>query len=246
LLTIFQEPESNLAPTPTTPPPNSFESPDMSQSNNPFDQNPNAPGSTYGGAQTPYGGAAPYGNAAPYGSNNQPPKKSALPWILGILGVLGFLGLLCCGGLAYVGYKAKDVVGEMAGQQIRMQVEDSLNADPNFSSNIGTIETMSMDIMAIGEANQGNQNAQGQNTWLVFNVTGSNGSGVLKVKTGENQETFTEAVLVLPDGQELPVDLSAAAPEESAFDIPAEEAPVFENDQSFIPADNESLQLDPK
>jgi hypothetical protein len=166
-------------------------------------------------------------------------EEPNLPTVAGLLTAAGRATSLRKN-LPCLGYKAKDAIGELAGQQIRMQVEDSLNADPNFSSNIGTIETMSMDLMATGEANQGNQGAQGQNTWMVFNVTGSNGSGVLKVRTGQSQNEFTEAVLVLPDGQELPVEIASSGSD------PTTDAPEFDTGETFLPSDGQPLQLDPQ
>lgn len=165
-------------------------------SNDPFD-NPNA---APGPAVNPAAGQQTYGQD----DFAQPPKKGNRGLLIGC-GVAGFLGmLLCCGGFAMLGFFGLGVVGDV----VQAEVENS----PTIIENIGEIDSMSLNLAATGEEAQGIQ--PGQATPMVFDVKGSKGDGKIVAQQSRTGQGIDSAVLVLPSGERLPIELASGNAEE--------------------------------
>lgn len=152
----------------------------------------------------------PPGATSPYaagGSIAPPPKKSnGLKIVLIILGVLGVGSLLCCGGVYFAGQWGIGQVGEMIGKALSAE----LQGNPTLEKEIGTIESLTWNIMKSGKETQDRD----EQNLIVFDVKGSKGSGeiICKIKQGGGDEpTITWAKLRKPDGTE--VDLISDGPE---------------------------------
>jgi len=138
------------------------------------------PSSGQPGAPNPFGPAPTY----------QPPKKSnAWLWILLGVGGVVVLSCVCCGGFMMFGFN-------LVGKQIIAQ----LNSDPTAQQHLGTVSSASMDFVAIGEANK---NKAGGRQYMVFDVKGSKGSGKVKAVQTPGAQSFEDATLILPGGQEV-------------------------------------------
>ncbi len=162
-------------------------------SNDPFD-NPNANVNQSVGQPT-------------YGQDDfvqPPPKKSGNGLLIGC-GLAGLFGLLlCCGGFGMLSYFGLGVVGDV----IQAEVENS----PTIIENIGEIESMSLNLAATGEEAQGIQ--PGQSAPMVFDVVGTKGDGKIVVQQSRTGQGIDSAVLVLPSGERLPIELSSGSADE--------------------------------
>lgn len=185
----------------------------MSQSfNDPMENNPNAAPRPHAGGGAPLPGGQPAGGPGyPPGSGGKP--KSIMPWILGILGVLAVLTLVCCGGLVYLGFQAQGQLAAMTGEIFREQYAEGLNANPDFAENVGEVESMSMNFTAIGEVAQENPNQQGA-PWLVFDVQGTQADAMVRIRVREDgsDPQIADAILILGDGTELPMEITVKQP----------------------------------
>ena len=112
----------------------------------------------------------PYASMGGAGMTPPPKRSSPWPWILGIGGGFLLAGLLCCGcfgGFIWFG------VGQMT-EMVKQQISD----DPVVREHLGEVQSVTTNMMAIGEEQQKNPPAPGQNV-LVFDVVGTKGSGQL-------------------------------------------------------------------
>ncbi len=141
----------------------------------------------------------PYASVGGQGMS-QPPRRSGSPWmwILGIGG--GVVLLLCCGCgmLGYFGFYG--VMGVMEGM-----VRDQIKDDPVIVEHIGELQTVKTNITATGEEKQ--QNPQPGRNVLVFDVTGTKGSGQVvgtQVQAPEPGLVLENARL-RKDGKEYPL-----------------------------------------
>ncbi len=137
-----------------------------------------------------------------------PPQKSkSLRWIVIIAGV-GLVGMvLCCGGPLLLTYFGFNFAGKILASQVRTMIE----SNPDFASEIGTIESMEMNIMESARYKQ-----EKGDEGLVFDVKGSRGSGQLFVVPEPGGKEFSMIVLRLPDGREielLSAELDVSMPE---------------------------------
>lgn len=130
----------------------------------------------------------------------QPPKRgpNVLLWVLGIGG--GVVLLLCCGciGAGYFGFTG--VMGFMEGM-VRSQFKD----DPVIVEHIGEIQTVKTNFTATGEEKQ--RNPQPGRNVLVFDVTGTKGSGQIvgtQVQAPQ-QDLVLENARLRKDGKEYPL-----------------------------------------
>lgn len=150
----------------------------------------------------------PRGNDPPlaYGQDdfaNPPPRRSGNRLLIGCL-IAAVIGVLvCCGG----GFMLFRVGSSMMGDMIRGEVQNS----PTIVEHIGDIQSLQMNIGATGEEAQ--QAEPGQASPLVFDIVGDRGSGQLIVFQGGPGGAIESAVLVLPDGERLPVELDSGAEE---------------------------------
>jgi hypothetical protein len=76
---------------------------------------------------------------------------------------------------------------------VAQQVQD----DPAIQEHVGDIQETNLNMMATGELAE----ETGEQGVMVFDVTGSKGSGTIRARV-EGQDV-TQATLVLPDGQEF-------------------------------------------
>lgn len=179
----------------------------------PFDQrNPNPPTTPTSYAQDDF--------------NQQPPRRSGNRLLIGCL-IAGVVGaLVCCGGM-FAMYRFGTT---MMGEVIRDEIRDS----PTIVEHIGDIESLQMNIGATSEEVQ---NAPaGQGSPLVFDIVGSKGSGqVVVMQSGAAGTIVDSAILVLPDGERLPIELAGNAEElddieqelnNLEFDVPVEADPA--------------------
>ena len=129
----------------------------------------------------------PFGPAPSY----QPPPKKSNAWLWILLGVGGVvvMGCLCCGGFMWFGFG-------LVGQQISAK----LNSDPTAQQHLGTVSSATVDFVATGEVNQGKA---GGDQYMVFAVKGDKGSGKVKAKQSADKQSFQDATLMLPGGQEF-------------------------------------------
>ncbi|MGV3483954.1 MAG: hypothetical protein ACO1RT_06015 [Planctomycetaceae bacterium] len=146
------------------------------------------------------------------GSMQPPPAKSnTLWWVLGILGFVIIGGaLVCCGG----GYFAYQFSSQMAGSAVK----DVVANDPAIVEHIGTIENISLNLGATGNAGGGNK--------VVFDVSGDKGSGQLEVVMDNNPggQTVNSCVLVLPNGERHDVVIAGQGEAEPETDtLPLED-----------------------
>jgi hypothetical protein len=100
---------------------------------------------------------------------------------------MGVGSIVCCGAAVMVFKFGMDVVE----RDIARQLENS----PEIVEHIGTIETLSIDIMASGEV-------EGDDT-LVYKVRGERGSGTLIVTSIGDDQEIVNAKLQLSDGREF-------------------------------------------
>jgi hypothetical protein len=166
-------------------------------SNDPFD-NPNA---VQGPAVNQGGGQQTYGQddfAQP------PPKKGGKGLLIGC-GIVGLLGVLvCCGGVAMVGVWGPGI----AGDAVRPEVENSATV----IEHIGEIESMSLNFSATVEEAQSVE--PGQQGLMVFDVQGTKGGGKIVAQQSPTSQGIDSAVLVLPSGERLPIELASGSAEE--------------------------------
>ncbi|HZL90088.1 MAG TPA: hypothetical protein VFB96_17095 [Pirellulaceae bacterium] len=141
----------------------------------------------------------PYASLGGSGVTQPPPRRSsALWWVLGIGG--GVVLLLCCG-CGVAGYFSfTGVMGFMEGM-----VKEQFKDDPVIVEHIGEIKTVKTNFTATGEEKQ--RNPQPGRNVLVFDVTGTKGSGQIvgtQVQAPE-QGLILENARLRKNGQEFPL-----------------------------------------
>ena len=115
------------------------------------------------------------------------PKKRAIwPWVLGgclTLVLLGAVGLVAVGwfGLKALGGAMTEVVGTI----------------PGVEEHFGTLSDISVNLPATGAT---------QGTGMVLDITGSQGTGQLRLALDPKTGAFTSASVTLPDGETLVLD----------------------------------------
>jgi hypothetical protein len=123
-----------------------------------------------------------------------PPKKksSAMMWVLIVLGSFMGLGLVCCGGCYFMGRAAINA----GSAQIAKELENS----PAVQEHLGANLKMSMNF--VETANE--QQKQGNDKIIVFDASGSKGSGKIIGVTsqGGGAQALESATLRMPNGQE--------------------------------------------
>ena len=135
-----------------------------------------------------------------YAQGGPPQKKSKTwLWVLGILGALGVVGaLVCCGG-TFFAYKAG--TGMMA-EAFKAQ----LSGNPVIEEQIGTIDSMSMNLGATSEYGQSSPGS------IAFDISGSKGSGTILIKQqpgADGQPGIGSAELIMPDGSRHAIDVAS-------------------------------------
>jgi len=125
---------------------------------------------------------------------NPPPKKSStVKWVIIGLVVLLVLVGICCGGCVAMGLFGVN----MAGQQIASELQGTPGAQEHLGDNL----KMSMNFTET--ANE--QQRSGNKEVVVFDATGSKGSGKVIVTQGQGGQAINSAILRLPDGREVPL-----------------------------------------
>jgi len=149
----------------------------------------------------PFNNPNPNEAPAAYGQEDfasPPPRRGGNRLLIGCL-IAAVVGLLvCCGG----GYLVIRFGSSMLADMIRAEVQDS----PTIVEHIGDIQSLEMNIGAIGEEAQNLE--PGQASPFVFDIVGDKGSGQLIVTQETPGGAIESAVLVLPSGERLPVELS--------------------------------------
>ena len=148
-------------------------------------------------------------------------KKSRLwLWILVIVLGLGALSVaVCCGG----GYYA-------ATQLSGMVFVPAVNQIPEVQAEVGTVESMTIDFGATVEVAEDNPD------FVVFEMQGTNGSGKIAIKPGDEGK-IGEAFLIREDGTQVPVSIGG---------VPAPVAPAapFDVDAELDPTDAQLQELE--
>jgi hypothetical protein len=134
------------------------------------------------------------GNPGNFSPNfQQPPparKSSGMKIVLIVMGIFGALGLLCCGGFVAIAYYGKS--------GMESQVRSMVETNPDFMSEIGTVQSFTTNFMASGEeAQKGNDGA------LVFDVVGSEGKGRLIVQQEPGSKEMSSIILRTENGVEI-------------------------------------------
>jgi len=166
------------------------------------------------------------------------PKKRRFGCCLGC-GVVGAIMLLvCCGGAAYLGDFFFGTLGEEFGRQVA-SVEE-------FRENVGDIKEISPNYSLMVEEVQRAQQA-GEDPPIVYDVEGTKGSAVLVVtQDPESSEPVAkEAVLILPDGTRIPLEIKPGAGNVNEFE---EDIEAMEGIGDFIDAgtvETDSPQFEP-
>ncbi len=164
--------------------------------NDPF-QNPNA--------STGYG-------TQDYDQQIQPKKKSNKGCLIGC-GVAGVLGLLvCCGGGGMLFWFAMSAYGEI--------VKAELQGNPVIVEHIGDIESVDFSFNGSFEAAEAG-NAAGE-TQIAFDLHGSKGSGrvvIVQGQGGQDGSPIQSAILILPDGTSVPININAGPNELEELDM---------------------------
>ncbi|MEL6895077.1 MAG: hypothetical protein AAFP90_03150, partial [Planctomycetota bacterium] len=119
-------------------------------------QPPNAfpPGATPGGGQPPYPpstGQSPYTTPPPAGGGG---GGGAGKVVLIVLGILGVMALLCCGGLTYLFYQAKQGIEEMVGELSKLQyvmVAQGFAELDEVKSELGEVESINGSAIEVDE-----------------------------------------------------------------------------------------------
>jgi hypothetical protein len=150
------------------------------------------------------------GNFSPNFQQPVPPKKSSgLKTVLIVLGIFGGLGLLCCGGFVAMGVWGVGQAKTALAGQVRSMVE----TNPDFMSEIGTVQSFETNLMASGQESQkGNAGA------IVFDVVGSNGKGRLIVQQEPGGQEMQSIILRTENGNEIDListELEVSAPPSS-------------------------------
>lgn len=142
------------------------------------------------------------------GSAQTPKSKNAKGCLIGC-GIAGILGLvLCCGGGVFL---AQFGVSALADQ-----IEGQIASDPAIVEHIGDIESFEVNWSAtIEEA----QKTGDQDSGLIFEIKGSEGSGQFLVKQDKGGEGIDAATLILSDGTRIPINLGSGARELEEMDI---------------------------
>lgn len=140
--------------------------------------------------------------------HSPPPSKSGKGCLIGCLGV-GFLAVfVCCGGTVAVMYFALSVLSDEYKRQ--------LTGNPVIEEHIGNIESMEFSWSATVEENSGNQGGGAQ---IGFEIQGSKGSGRVLIEQDQGAGNMIKsAILVLPDGTRIPIDLSGSPDSIDALD----------------------------
>ena len=98
------------------------------------------------------------------------------------------------------------------GDQIALQIADN----PAIVEHIGDIESLEVNWSATIEESQ---KTGDQNSGLIFEIKGSEGSGQLRIKQDKGGQGIDAATLILPDGTRIPINLGSGAPELDEMDI---------------------------
>jgi len=128
--------------------------------------------------------------------------------------IAAFVVVLILGGLGYFGFrKAMDKAGELVAGQLR--------ENPVIVEHIGEIDEVDMDLAETGKAQLGKD-------WAVWSITGSKGSGLLKlhIPTGDKEEPAFQikaGELQMEDGESY--DLYPDDPPASDEKTPDEKQP---------------------
>lgn len=161
------------------------------------------------------------------GMSGAPKKSGGSKTLLIILGVLAVLALVCCGGIGGLAWFGASKINELATQDLRRRIE----ASPVAATELGTIESLSINLMKTGQYNQDNNPDQNKDlAYIVFDVKASNASGEIiceaRNQDGQNSD-IVSGVLVKSDGSkvelfgdEMNIDLGT----EVGTDAPAEPA----------------------
>lgn len=115
------------------------------------------------------------------------PKKRAIwPWVLG--GCLTLILLVAAALLALGWFGLKALGGAM---------NEAVGAVPGVEEHFGTLTDISVNLAATGATN---------GTGMVLDLTGSQGTGQLRLDLDPQTGAFTAASVTLPDGETLVLD----------------------------------------
>jgi hypothetical protein len=122
-----------------------------------------------------------------------PPPRRSRAWLWILLGATGMGALVCCGclGLFAVGWT-----------QVGKGLQAQLNADPAAKEHLGTVSSATLDVSAMMEA-AAKKGKDGGQPDMVFDVRGDKGSGMVHAQQDPGGQTFRNATLVLPTGEEI-------------------------------------------
>lgn len=104
------------------------------------------------------------------GGAEEPAKGGVPKWLWIVLAVVIGGGLLCCGGSYFFGKNALEKIGNVAGDQVALELADY----PAIEEHIGTITESSVDFIESAKEKQARGNTL---DYLVVMLTGSKGSG---------------------------------------------------------------------
>lgn len=122
---------------------------------------------------------------------NYPPPRRSRAWLWILLGAGGMGALVCCGCLGLFAF---------GWSQVGKGLQAQLNADPTATEHLGTVNSATLDIVATGEATEKEGGGQAV---MVFQVQGTKGKGRVQARQAPGNQTFQDAKLVLPSGEEF-------------------------------------------
>jgi len=158
------------------------------------------------------------------GMSGRPPQKSnTTKIVLIVLGILGLLGLLCCGGFGGLAWFGVNQLNEMATEDLKRRLGES----PVAATELGTIESLSLNLLKTAEYTQKNNQGGGkEKAFLVFDVKASNTSGEIvceaRGQRGQKSDIVSGKLLKADGtevelfGDELSIDLGSEVGTESS------------------------------
>jgi hypothetical protein len=141
-----------------------------------------------------------------------PSNNRTLYWILGIVSFITLGGVLLCCGFGFFGLR-------MASSELAKQFRPQIQNSPEIVEHIGEIQDMSLSIRGMQRA--------GEAGVMIFDVTGTKGSGQVSVDMARVEDGDGAFELILADGRRIP--LTGVEPADDSFDwqepVEADEPP---------------------
>ncbi len=139
-------------------------------------------------------------------------RSSTWKWVLGCAGIFAVVGILCCGGIALVGWK----FAEEVGNQIAMELREDLTAQPLVAEHLGELTSVELDLRKTFD--------QAEKNSPVFRVIGTKASGHVRMLGHREQvepdqwRVFHE--LLLDDGTRVLIPVPEPPEESPSTDAP--------------------------